>query len=169
MDCPTIMVHAGKCYKALTDSGAATSLIRYSTYQTIDSRFKTPTQATMTRLNAADGSPMTALGITALQLRIAGFKYSPITSSYVTDYQTWKYYLELISRKFFSLSYAWDKEKNCYIQKDNRFSTKLETVNRWQLLGLSSQLSKYHPDTIQSRSKAKQSKDIWHTSSAIKI
>ena len=39
-DCPTIMVHAGKCYKALKDSGAVISLIRYSTYQTIDSSFK---------------------------------------------------------------------------------------------------------------------------------
>ena len=68
MDCPTVMVHAGKHHKALIDSGAAISLIRYSTYQTIDSSFKTPIQATMTKLNTADGSPMTALGIMALQL-----------------------------------------------------------------------------------------------------
>ena len=27
MDCPPIMVHAGKCYKALIDLGAAISLI----------------------------------------------------------------------------------------------------------------------------------------------
>ena len=67
-DCPTIMVHAGKCYKALTDSGAVISLIRYSTYQTIDSSFKTPIQATMKKLNTADGSSMTALGMMALQL-----------------------------------------------------------------------------------------------------
>ena len=33
MDCPTITGHAGKCYKALIDSGAAISLIRHSTYQ----------------------------------------------------------------------------------------------------------------------------------------
>ena len=32
-DCPTITVHAGKCYKALIDSGAAISLFRYSTYK----------------------------------------------------------------------------------------------------------------------------------------
>ena len=52
------------------------------------------------------------------------------------------------------------------------FSPILETVNGRQLLGLSSQLSKYHADTMasfQSRSKDTQSKDIWHTSSAIKI
>ena len=32
-DCPTIMVHTGKHYKALIDSGAAISLLRYSTYK----------------------------------------------------------------------------------------------------------------------------------------
>ena len=74
MDCPTIAVHTGKCCKALIDSGASISLIRYSTYQTIDSSFKTPIQATMTKLNTTDGSPMTVLGIMALQLRIVDFK-----------------------------------------------------------------------------------------------
>ena len=39
MDCPTITVHMGKCNKALMDSGAAISLVRYSTYQIID-KFK---------------------------------------------------------------------------------------------------------------------------------
>ena len=33
MDSSTIMVHTGKCYKALIDSGAAISLLQYSTYQ----------------------------------------------------------------------------------------------------------------------------------------
>ena len=112
MDCPTIMVHVGKCYKVLIDSGAAISLIRYSTYPTIDSSFKTPIQATTTKLNTGDGSPMTTLIITALHLRL-----------YATDYQKQKYYLELISRKKCSLSYAWDKEKTCYIHKDSGFLT----------------------------------------------
>ena len=54
-DCPMITAHPGKCYKALIDSGAAISLIRYSMYQTIDRSFKTPIQATKTKLNTADG------------------------------------------------------------------------------------------------------------------
>ena len=33
MDWPTNTVHTGKCYKALIDSGAAISLLQYSTYQ----------------------------------------------------------------------------------------------------------------------------------------
>ena len=65
MDCPTITVHARKCYKVLIDSGAAISLIRYSTYQLIDDSCKTPIQPTTTKLNTADRLPMMALGMTA--------------------------------------------------------------------------------------------------------
>ena len=71
MDCPNVSVHTGKCYKTLIDSGAAISLIRYSTYQHTDNSFKTPIQPTTTKLNTADGSPMTAL-----HLRIADFKFT---------------------------------------------------------------------------------------------
>ena len=76
MDCPTITVHAGKGFKALIDSGAAISLLRYSTYQLVDNSFKTPIQPTTAKLNTVDGSPMTAFGMTALHLRIADFKFT---------------------------------------------------------------------------------------------
>ena len=55
----------------------------------MDDSFKTPIQPTTTTLNTTDGSLMTALGMTALHLRIADFK-SHIISSFVTDYQTLK-------------------------------------------------------------------------------
>ena len=122
LDCPTITVHTGKCYKALIDLGAAISLIRYSTYQLIDNSFKTPIQSTITQLNMADGSPMMALGMTAVHFRIADFKFTHnfIICNRLPD-------TEIIFRidiqKKFSLSYACDKEKNCYIQKDGRFLT----------------------------------------------
>ena len=76
MDCPTITVHTRKYYKALIDSGAAISLIRYLTYQLIDDSVQTPIQPTTITLNRADGLPMTALGMTALHLRIADFKFT---------------------------------------------------------------------------------------------
>ena len=76
MDCSTITLHAGKYYKTLIDSRAAISLIRYSTYQHIDNSFKTPIQSTTTKLNTADGSLMTALGMTVLHLRITDFKFT---------------------------------------------------------------------------------------------
>ena len=112
----------GKCYKALIDSGAAISLIRYSTYQLIDDSFKTPIQPTTTKLNTADGSPMMALGMTALHLRIADFKFTHnfIICDRLPDTEI---IFGIDVQKKFILSYAWDKEKNCYIQKDGRFLT----------------------------------------------
>ena len=76
MDCPTITVQAGKCYKALIDLGAAISLLRYSTYKKIEDCYKTPIQPTTAKLNTADGSPMSAIGITALHLQITEFKFT---------------------------------------------------------------------------------------------
>ena len=75
-DCPTIIVHAGKHYKALIDSGTAISLLHYSTYKKIADCYKTPIQPTTAKLNTADGSPMMALRSTALHLWIAEFKFT---------------------------------------------------------------------------------------------
>ena len=120
MDCPTITVHARKCYKALTDSGAAISLIRYSTYQHIHNGFKTPIQPTTAKLNTADGSPITALGMAALHLRIADFKFTHnfVLCNRLPDMEIT---LGIDIQKKFSISYAWDKDKNCCIQKEGKF------------------------------------------------
>ena len=122
MDCPMITVHAGKCYKALIDSGAAISLLQYSTYKNIEDSYKTPIQPTTAKLNTADGSPMTALGMTALHLRIAEFKFTHnfVTCNRLLDTEI--IFIINIQKKF-SLSYTWDKEKNCYIQRDGKFLT----------------------------------------------
>ena len=119
-DCPIATVHAGKCYQALIDSGAAISLIRHSTYKQIEDCYKTPMQPTSSKLNTADGSPMTTLGSTALHLHIADFKFTHnfIICNQLPD-------TELIFgidiQKKFSLSYAWDKDQQCYIQWIGRF------------------------------------------------
>ena len=75
-DCPTIIVHTGKHYKALIGSGAAISLLRYSTYKKIEDWYKTLIQSTTSKLNTADSSPMTALGSTALHIWLAEFKFT---------------------------------------------------------------------------------------------
>ena len=119
-NCPTITVHTGKYYKALIDSGSAISLLRYSTYKKIEDCYKTSIQPTTAQLNAADGSPMSAIGATALHLRIAEFKF---THNFIICNQLPETELIFgidIQRKF-SLSYAWDKERNCYIQRDGKF------------------------------------------------
>ena len=109
-DCPTITVHAGKHYKALLDSGAAISLVRYSTYQNTDNSLKTAIQTTLIHLNTVDGSPMTALGITTLQLQIVDFKF--LHSFIVCDRLP---NIELLFginvQKKFPISYDWYLEK----------------------------------------------------------
>ena len=121
MDCPSITVHARKCYKALIDSGAAILLIRYSTYQVIDDSFKTPIQPTTTMLNTADGSPMMALGMTALHLRITDFKFTHnfIICERLPDTEI----ILALMYKRNSHYHTLGTEKNCYIQKDGRFLT----------------------------------------------
>ena len=134
-DCQTITVHAGKCCKALIDSGAAISLIRYSTYQTIDSSFKTPIQTTTTKLNTADGLLMMEFGITALHLRIADFKFTHnfIICNRLPDTEI---LFGIDIQKKFSLSYTWYKEKNCYIQKDGRFLTYPQNCEQKATIGI---------------------------------
>ena len=115
-----ITVHAGKCYKAWIDSRATISLLWYSTYKNIEDSYKTPMQPTTAKLNTADGSPVTALGMTVLHLRIAEFKF---THNFVIYNRLLD--IEIIFgidiQKQFSLSYTWDKVKNCYIQRDGKF------------------------------------------------
>ena len=120
MDWPTITVHAGKHYKALIDSGAAISLLQYSTYQNIEDSFKTPIQPTTAKLNTANGSPMIDLGMTPLHLRIADFKFTHnfVICDRLPDTEI---IFGIDIQKKFSLSYTWDKEKNCYIQRDGKF------------------------------------------------
>ena len=135
MDCPTITVHIGKCYKALINSGVAISLIRYSTYHHIDNSFKTLIQPTTAILKTADGLLMTALGMTALYLRIADFKFTHnfVICDRLPD-------TELIFgidiQKKFSISYAWDMAKNCYIQKDGKFLTYTRNCEQKATIGI---------------------------------
>ena len=135
MDCPTINVHAGKCYKALIDSGSAISLIEYSTYQHIDYSFKTPIQPTMAKLNTANGSPMTTLGMTALHLRTADFKFNH--NFVICDrLQDTELIFGIDIQKKFSISYPWDKEKNCYIQRDGKFLTYTRNCEQKATVGI---------------------------------
>ena len=69
-----------------------------------------PIQPTVVKLNTADGSPMSAIGTTALHLRVAEFKF---THNFIICDQLPETKLIFgidIQRKF-SISYAWDKEK----------------------------------------------------------
>ena len=118
-DCPTTTVHAGKHYKELIDSGATISLLKYSTYNKIEDCYKTPIQPTTAKLITADGSPMSAIGTTALHLRITELKF---THNFIICDQLPETVLIVgidMQRKF-SLSYAWDKEGNCLHTKGRK-------------------------------------------------
>ena len=116
---PPITVHARKLYKALIDSGATISLLKYSAYKKFGNSYKTPNQPTPAKLNTTDDYPMTALGMTALHLRIAELKF---THNFIIC--DWLPDMELIFgidiQKKFSIAYTWDKEKNCFIQKEEK-------------------------------------------------
>ena len=77
---------------------------------------------------------MTTLGMTALHLRIAEFKF---THNFVICDRLLD--MEIIFgidiQKKFSLSYAWDKEKNCYIQRDGKFLTYTQSCEQKATIG----------------------------------
>ena len=133
-DCPTVTVHAGKCYQVLIDSGAAISLIRHLTYKQFEDCYKTPIQPMVAKLNTADGSPMTTLGSTALHLCIVDFKFMHnfIICNQLPD-------TELIFgidiQKKFSSSYAWDNDQQCCIQWNSRFLTFTHTATQKATIG----------------------------------
>ena len=123
-----------KCYKALIDSGATISLLRYSTYKKIEDCYKTTIQPTTAKLNTTDGSPLSALGSTALHLEIAEFKF---THNFIICNQLPE--TELIFginiQKQFSLSYAKIRKKNCYIQRDGKFLVYTHTCDHTVTIG----------------------------------
>ena len=78
---------------------------------------------------------MTALGMTALHLRIADFKFSYnfIICNRLPEPEI-LFGIDIL--KNFSLSYAWDKEKNCNIQKDGRFLTYTRNSEQKTTIGI---------------------------------
>ena len=78
---------------------------------------------------------MTALGMTALHLRIADYMFTH--SFIICDRLP---YTEIVFgidvEKTFSLSYAWDKEKVCYMQKDGRFLTYTQNCEQKVTIGI---------------------------------
>ena len=85
-------------------------------------------------MNTADDSPMSALGATAWHLRIAEFKF---THNFIicNQFSETELIFGIDIQKKFSLSYAWDKERNCYIQKDDRFLVNTQACEHKAAIG----------------------------------
>ena len=77
---------------------------------------------------------MSAIGATALHLRIAEFKF---THNFIICDQLpeTKLIFGIDIQKKFSLSYAWDKERNCYIQRDSTFLVYTDTHDHKMTIG----------------------------------
>ena len=77
---------------------------------------------------------MSAIGTTVLHLRIAEFKF---THNFIICDQLPETELIFgidIQRKF-SISYAWDKERNCYIQREGKFLVYTNTCYQKATIG----------------------------------
>ena len=74
------------------------------------------------KLNTADGSPMTTLGSTALHLPIVDFKF--MHNFIICDQlPNTELIFGIDIQKKFSSSYAWDKDKQYYIQLNGKLLT----------------------------------------------
>ena len=135
MDCPTITVHAGKCYKALIIQELPFHYSDTQHINTLTTVFKTPIQPPTAKLNTANGSLVIALGMIALHLKIVDFKCTHVfvICNRLPD-------TELIFgidiQKKFSISYVSDKGKNCYIQRDGKFLTYTRTCEQKATIGI---------------------------------
>ena len=122
---------------------------------------KTPIQPTTAKLNTVDGSPMTALGMTALHLRIVDFKFTQyfIICDRLPDTEC---FFGISIQKKFSISYVWDKDKNCYIQRDGKFLTYTRNGEWKVMIGivkLSIKIPPRHNSVVPIRIKGQTIKD----------
>ena len=86
---------------------------------------------------------MMALGSTALHLQLAEFKF---THSFIIYDQLPETELIFgIHIQKFSLSYAWDKDRNCYIQQNGKFLVYTHSCNHTATLGTVKSILKIPP------------------------
>ena len=107
-------------------------------------QLQNPIHPTTAKLNTAYGSPMTALGMTALHLRIAEFKFTHnfIICNRLPDTEI---IFGIDIQKKFSLSYAWDKEKIVIYKRMANFTLTHKTVNGRRQVAWSNQHFKILP------------------------
>ena len=118
-----LLYHNSPCRKTLQSTYRFRScylITQVFHLQKIEDCYKTPIQPTTAKLNTVDGSPVSAIGTMALHLRVTEFKF---THNFIICDQLPE--MELIfgidMQRKFSLSYAWDKKRNGYIQKEGKF------------------------------------------------
>ena len=114
----------------------------------------------------ADGSPMSALASTALHLWIAEFKFAH-NFIICTQLPETELIFGIDIQKKFSFSYAWDKEKHCYIQRDGKFLVYTHTCDCMATVGTVKSTLKIPPQhngVVPIKISGPITKPIWHTS-----
>ena len=78
---------------------------------------------------------MKALGMMALHLRIADFKF---THNFIicNRWPDTEIIFGIDVQRKFSISYVWDKEKNCYIQRDRNFLMYTQNCEQKATIGI---------------------------------
>ena len=109
---------------------------------------------------------MLPTGTKTLHLRIADFKF---THNFIICDQLPEtgFIFGIDMQRKFSLSYTWDKERNCYIQKEGKFLTYMNNCEQKATIGTVKLMLKYHHNTMVSCQLGQADpllKNRWHTS-----
>ena len=106
---------------------------------------------------------MTALGMTVLHLRIVDFKFT-INFVICDRLPDTEIIFGIDLQKKFSISYAWDKAKDFYIQIDGKFLTYTGNCKQKATIGIVKSTLKIlprHNGVIPIKSQVKHLRNIW--------
>ena len=117
---PTVTVHAGNRFKAMTDSGTALLLVHTKFYSMIEDPCGTKILPAAVHLKTADGSAKSSLCKASLHLSITNIKFShicvicdkipwydPVPIFFVYVYVTYYYITQIVMWYNFTLMHEW--------------------------------------------------------------
>ena len=149
MDCPTITVCAGKHYKVLIDSGAAISLLCYSTYQHIEDSFKTPVQPKNSKFEHHQWFIYGSLGYDSSSLQDSRFQIYTQLCDLQQATRCRNYFWHRYSEEVFYFIHLGKRKELLYTMAWQLFNIS-RTVNRRPQLAQSNHHLKYCQDTMVS-------------------
>ena len=139
--------HNSSCWEMLHGTNTLRShhiITQVFHLQKIEDCYKTPIQPTTAKLNTADGSPMSAIRTMTLHLRIAEFKFMH-NFIFCDQLPETELMFGIDMQRKFSLSYAWDKERNWYIQREGKFLVYTNNCDQKATIGTVKSMLKIPP------------------------
>ena len=124
-DCPIGTVHAGKCFKVLTDSDTTVSLMCTSLYNMIEDCYKTCLLPAALNLQQHTDHPCLPWEKQLFQLFTSRYQISNfcILLSCVINYLDADFHFAIDLQKWYSLSYARDSDRHLFILREGSFLT----------------------------------------------